>query len=474
MRLVTRLTVGFLLVVICTISLHEYRQLDAARADFEHDMDRSHALVATTLADAVELVAPGEGIEAALKTVEVTNQRRAGDLRLRWVCVPGRTDEREPSMPCASLDVASPLTTQAQGRRFTLAPVHIEGRFQGAIEVSEAPEHEGAWAQAHFQQALVLALMAIVGMTIAAFVLGVWLVARPTRALMEKARAVGRGELAPDVKLPSDDELSEVGDEMNAMCRQLGAAQEQTTREAAARLAAVEQLRHADRLATVGRLASGLAHELGTPLNVIEARAGLILEDAGSEPQIQNSARVIIGCAGQVTRLVRELLAFARPRNLELAPASLDGLARSVTDLLQPLAAQREVSLSAAELTPVTALADGVLLQQALMNLVVNGLHACPAGGHVTLTTGQRTATKPGSDGARTWCTLAVTDDGVGMTPEVKAAIFEPFFTTKPVGEGTGLGMPIVASILEDHQGFLTVETAPGRGSTLTMHLPGA
>ncbi len=472
MTLVTRLTVGFLIVVICTISLHEYRQLDQAQGDFERDMDRTHLLVATTLADAVEQVAPHEGIEGALQTVEVTNQRRHGDLRIRWVCVPGRLDVPLPPRACATLDVPEPLTTTEQTRRFTLAPVHIAGAWSGAIEVSESPDHEGQWARAHFNQAVLLALMTIFGMTVAAFVLGVWLVARPTRALMDKARAVGRGELEPDIQLTSDDELSEVADEMNAMCRQLGQSREETARQAAARLDAVEQLRHADRLATVGRLASGLAHELGTPLNVIEARAGLILEDSSSEPPVQNSARVIITCTEQMTKLVRQLLVFARPRTVELSSTSLDGLAHTVVDLLGPLAALRKVTLATASVTPTPVRADGVLLQQALMNLVVNALHACREGGHVTLTTGHAHAPKPNGTTPQDWSTVSVADDGSGMTPEVKAAIFEPFFTTRSAGEGTGLGIPIVASILEDHGGFLSVESTLNQGSTFTIHLP--
>jgi signal transduction histidine kinase len=468
MRLVTRLTMGFLVAVICTLSLHESRQFGVARADFERDMDRSHLLVATTLADAVELVLPHEGTAAALVTVETTNQRRHGDLRLRWVCRPGVSDTPPSPSPCAALDRAEPITAASLGRRVTLAPVRVAGVFRGAIEVSESPDHEGQWARARLRQALVLALMTVAAMTLAAFVLGVWLVARPTRALTEKARAVGRGELEPDLRLGGRDELAAVAEEMNAMCRQLQRAHTRADR-------AVERLRQADRLATVGRLASGLAHELGTPLNVIEARAGLILEDPSAEPPVQRSARVIVECTEQVTRLVRQLLIFARPRSLELSQLALDGLARTVVELLSPIAEKRGVTLVVAEGSCAPARADAVLLQQAVMNLVVNALHACAEGGRVALRAGATEAPRPGTDAPPLrWLTLAVEDDGAGMSDEVKAAIFEPFFTTRAPGEGTGLGMPIVASILEDHGGFLTVESTLGRGSTLTLHLPEA
>ncbi|MBL8912704.1 MAG: histidine kinase [Archangium sp.] len=476
MRLVTRLTLAFLLVVILIITLHEYRQLGDRQADFERDMDRTHLLVASTLADAVELVAPREGLDAALKTVEVTNERHAGDVRVRWVCLDGRVDEPATAVDCATLAEDQPITASratADGvRRFTLQPVRIDGRAAGAIEVSESPSHEGAWVRQHFDDAVLLALMTVAGMAMAAFVLGWWLVARPTRALMDKARAVGRGELKNDLKLAANDELSAVADEMNAMCRQLERAREETSREAAARLAAVEQLRHADRLATVGRLASGLAHELGTPLNVIEARAGLILEDANAEPQIQSSAKVIITCTEQVTKLVRQLLVFARPRHPELLPLKLSALASTVRELLEPIASKKQVAIEVKDAqSPAIALADEVLLQQALTNVVVNAVHACNTSGHVTISTGEVEGLKPGDSTPRKWCTVTVRDDGTGMAPDVRAAIFEPFFTTKPVTEGTGLGLPITVSILEDHHGFLTVESAPGKGSTFTLHL---
>lgn len=466
MRLVTRLTVAYLVVVILMLALHELRQLDEAQTDFEHDMDRAHFLVASTLADTVELLAARDGLDAARRTVAETAARHAGDVRIRWVCLEGEVDTPSAPVHCSALETkawtTSRTTPEGATRRFTLAPVRLDGKAAGAIEVSESPAHEGDWVRQHVNAAVVLAVMTAAGMALAAFVLGWWLVARPTRALVEKARAVGRGELEPDLTLPGNNELSQLANEMNAMCRSLGDAKDATTRETAARLAAVEQLRRADRLAGVGRLASGLAHELGTPLNVIEARAGLIIEDTDAGSPAQNSARVIVQCSEQVTKLVRQLLDYARPRKLERSNLSLDGLARTVTELVEPLAGRRRVTLEAASPAPVRIDGDEGLLQQALTNVVVNALHACSDGGHVRVSAQVKDE----------WATVSVTDDGVGMTDDVKKQLLEPFFTTKAVGEGTGLGLPITASILEDHGGFLGVESAPGKGSTLTLHIP--
>ena len=259
------------------------------------------------------------------------------------------------------------------------------------------------------------------------------------------------------------------------MCRQLGTAQETAAREASARVAVVERLQHADRLATIGRLASGLAHELGTPLNVIEARASFIVEDPTVDDATRTSAQMIVECSENVTGLVRRLLTFARPRPLDLSEVRLDRIASTVVELLGPLAAQRRVSLVVDVAAPTTLQADTVLLQQAVVNLVVNALHACREGGHVILRVEATERRRPGtaSSGLMEWFGhLSVTDDGIGITPEVRAELFEPFFTTRPGGEGTGLGLPIVAGILDDHRGFLEVDSVVGEGSTFHIWLP--
>ena len=479
-----RFATAFLAIVVCLISLHEYRQFDDRRRDFELEMEHTHRLVATTLADAVSSIARHESLAAAHGAVDVAHDHHAGDLRVRWVCQGESIDDPPPALPCDVLARGPNRMVEESGgdgrggdgggapRHLTWVPVVLETGPHGAIEVSESPEHQRIWSQQHVRGALTLATTTVAGITLASFALGWWLVAVPTRRLRAKARAVGQGQLGPDLILPRRDELGEVAEEMNAMCRQLGSAQDAAAREASARIAAVEKLQHADRLATTGRLATFLAHELGTPLNVIEARASLILEDATADDPVRASASVIIDCTENVTKLVRQLLTYARPRSLDLDSLRLDHVARAVVDLLQPLADEHRVTLAIGDLAPTPLWADAVLLQQAVVNLVVNALHACEKGGHVTLHTNPMQRTAPGKDGQQTWGHLAVVDDGAGMSPEVEASLFELFFTTRASGEGTGLGLPIVAGILEDHRGFLEVETAIGQGSTFHVYLP--
>lgn len=474
MKLVTRLTIAFLFIVVLAISLAEWRRLGEEVEDFEADMDRTHLLVATTVADAVEVVTPRDGLDEAERIVAATGFHHPSELRVRWVCVAAASGE-PPLVPCEMLDSKTLVVPGLTGeRRVTVVPVRIDNRLQGAIEVSESPEFERSWRRRRVEAVVWLAAVTVASMTLFAFVLGWWLVARPTRTLVNKARAVGAGSLKPDLTLSTGDEFELLATEMNAMCAALERARDATASATSAREAALEHLRHADRLATVGRLASGLAHELGTPLNVIEARASLIADDPQADETARASARIIIGQSEQVTRLVKQLLVFARPRKLEPEPLMLDTLARTVAELLRPIADKKPVELDVSTLTPTPTTGDPVLLQQAVTNLVVNALHACSPKGHVRFASGHVTCPKPGETEPRPWTTLAVVDDGVGIDPQLQQSIFEPFFSTKSPGEGTGLGLPIVSSIVDEHGGFLTLETERGRGSTFTMHLPGA
>lgn len=489
MKLVTRLTMAFLAVQLLVISVHAWRMLQGELEDFRLDVDRTNLVVATSLARTMQLVAEHEGLEGARSTLEATSPDLPGDFHVRWVCLDGHPDARPPLVGCAALrDATRPVTTVERvspGIRSIVAPVRVGGAFAGAIEVSEGPQAEQAWRRQHVEQSFVLAGMSVVTTTLLAFALGLVVVAGPTRKLVQKARAVGRGELDTPLSIPSSDELGELAREMNAMCTRLAEARASTERASRERLEAQEQLWHADRLATVGRIASGLAHELGTPLNVVGLRAHMIEDDLEVDERTRASAGVIVTCAEQMEGLVRQLLAFARRRQVDRGPVELARLAELVVTLVRPVAAKRQVAVEvdAPEAGPV--LADEVLLQQAVTNLVMNAVQACASGGRVVVRVGrargERPVTAGGLDGASParatvgeWATLAVQDDGAGMSDDVKARVFEPFFTTKPAGEGTGLGLAVTGGIVDDHGGFIRVDSAVGRGSTFTLHLPRA
>ncbi len=235
-----------------------------------------------------------------------------------------------------------------------------------------------------------------------------------------------------------------------------------------AHVATVDQLRHRDRLALIGQLASGLAHELGTPLNVVSGRARLLDEALSPGAEERGHVRSILEQTERMTAIIRQLLDFARRRGPDLGRADLHDLCRGVLDLLRPLANKRGVTLS---LVPpkseCRAHVDYNQIQQAVSNLVMNAVQAMPEGGTVTLQV--QNATTPS---ATDELILSVQDTGMGIAKEHLARIFEPFFTTQGAGDGTGLGLSITEGIVRDHGGYIEVSSELGHGSCFRLHLP--
>jgi signal transduction histidine kinase len=261
---------------------------------------------------------------------------------------------------------------------------------------------------------------------------------------------------------------------MDAMCDRLVEANERAASEVRARMDMLEQLRHADRLMTVGKLASGVAHEIGTPLNVVEARAAMIAEGVGSLDEAAEYAKVIGRATERIARIIRQLLAFARRGTAQKAECDLAVLAKHTVELLEPLASKRRVTLrvSGGEGSCYVD-ADAAQVEQVLTNLVMNAIQATERGSVEVELSRERVAPPadvggPEGDYAR----VVVRDEGRGIEPEHLPHVFEPFFTTKDVGQGTGLGLSISYGIVREHGGWITAASEPGKGATLTFHLP--
>jgi two-component system NtrC family sensor kinase len=354
-------------------------------------------------------------------------------------------------------------------------PLVAPGGRRGALETSESLEdereyvHRSVW-NAGLTTAALLAVAALL-----ATILGGYYVGRPVHQLVGKVRRIATGDLGHPLSLERGDELGELAGAMNQMCEALAAAHEATMREGAARLAAIEQLRHADRLTTVGKLASGIAHELGTPLNIVSGRGYMIASGEATGDEIGENARIIIQQTERITRIIRQLLDFARPRPIEKATTDLCSIAEQTITLLRPMAdkARVQLALEGPETTAL-AVADVGQMQQVITNLVVNAIHACGNGGLVRVGFKREVITPPlqhgGPRGA--YQCLIVSDDGHGMDAETQARIFDPFFTTKEVGAGTGLGLSIAYGIVRDHGGWIDVQSAPGEGTRISIYLP--
>jgi signal transduction histidine kinase len=237
----------------------------------------------------------------------------------------------------------------------------------------------------------------------------------------------------------------------------------------------MDHLRHADRLSTVGRLAAGIAHELGTPLNVVAGRAGLIQSGKLGPDEIGQSAAAIKAEADKMTRTIRQLLDFARTSAPRKAPTDLRSVVERTISLVRGLADEHHVQIRfVARGEPAIAAIDAEQIKQVLTNLVVNAIQAMPDGGEVEITIWRRTNPPPDTSvlqGDR-WLAIDVRDTGVGISPADMPHLFEPFFSTKEIGEGTGLGLAIAYGIVREHGGSIDVASQPGMGSRFTVSLP--
>jgi signal transduction histidine kinase len=233
---------------------------------------------------------------------------------------------------------------------------------------------------------------------------------------------------------------------------------------AQARAGIEERLQQADRLATIGLLATGVAHELNEPLSSILGFAQLLKRSRGLPQQDEDDVARIVSGALYARDVVRKLLLFARRAPTTKTEIDLNGnVVEDVLSLFEDRCAKDGIELVralGADLPRIVA--DAAQLKQVLVNLVVNALQAMPRGGTLTV------RTSAGEDRV----SLAVEDTGVGMTQDVMRKVFLPFFTTKGPGQGTGLGLAVVHGIVTAHEGTVRVESRPGHGSRFEVDLP--
>ncbi len=302
------------------------------------------------------------------------------------------------------------------------------------------------------------------------------LVGRPLTRLTELARQIGSGVLTARANVPrGKHEVAILAREMNGMAERLDAAHRAVEELGAERVAALEQLRHADRLRTVGQLASALAHELGSPLNVVSGYARLIEEDPEVTSDSHASARTILEQTNRMTGIVKDLLSFARSKGKQAEELDLKLLAQRAARTLEPLTKSHGANIRIAEsAASVRVYADGQQLLQVLTNLLTNAMHAMPKGGEIDVTVDELEVHPPTGVHAPQgrYARIAVTDYGVGIDENDLPHLFEPFFTRKSEGEGTGLGLAVVEGIARDHRGWVSVRSTRGSGSTFEFFLP--
>jgi len=322
---------------------------------------------------------------------------------------------------------------------------------------------------------IVTALVAISGVIVYLFIY--LKIRKPLDKLTRKAIEIGKGNLVADLELKGEDELVQLGRSMNDMCTRLLIAKEKIHYENLARLKTLEQLRHTETLSTIGLISAGIAHEMGTPLNVVDGRAKMIIAAPDNREEVSNCATIIKNQAERMTNIIQQLLDFSRKK--KIGPKTCENVAEvvhQVVKLLQPIAMKSGVVLDEEKTDDNKMLArmDASQMQQVFINLVMNGIQATPAGGKVLM---RMFATQARSliytDDRLIRCIrVEVIDDGSGIEKEHLQEIFTPFFTTKQIGLGTGLGLSVALEIVEEHGGWIEVDNRPVRGCRFSVFLP--
>ncbi len=401
----------------------------------------------------VETTWLAHGEDEALKIVHAAQAEHA-DVDVVWMAGP-------PAAP-----------QSAEGMVTIAVPVRVGGDAAGSIRLRRAVLDERAAFRRALGAELRLAAALAVVAGILAVALGGALIGRPLQRVVDQARRIGAGDFTRRLEASRRDEIGDLKRELNVMCDRLDEARARVEAESTARVETLEQLRHLDRLRTVGTIASSLAHELGTPLNVLLLRGQSLAAGEMAPEEARDAGETITNQVEKMSRLVRQILDFSR-KTPTRGKVQLGEVAAGVVGLLGSLAKKAGVVLTVELDRDSTVLGEAAELEQALTNLTLNAIQAMPSGGALRLRVGVSEAARPSANTSPARAAfVAVEDQGVGIAPEQVDQIFEPFYTTKPAGVGTGLGLGVARGIAEDHGGWISARSELGRGSTFTLHIP--
>lgn len=479
-RLVIKLTLAFFVVSCIVVAFTSVRRVRRDTELYRNDQEADRRLVAATLGASVGAVLertqdPGEA-RAMINAANALHQR----VTIAWVCGEGGAS---PAVACSELVAIPKGTTRTHDevvdgrtlRRVTYAPVYVEGVVRGAVKVSESTDPEVAFRSRTIRDAATTALMIGALFSLMAFGLGFVLVGRPTAKLIDKARRIARGDLEGPLVLRQRDELGALAKEIDAMCQALASSRARLEAETRARAEALTQLRHADRLALLGRMAAGIAHELATPLNTLQARAEMLAELPDPSVPLAEHCQAMIESADRMTIMLRQLLEFAGNRPADRLVVNLRELADRAQRMVEPMAKRAGVTVeveSGSE--PILARVDPVQLEQVFGNVLVNAIQATLKGGAVRIEVSRGVASLDPDDDAKESdaVIVEVLDTGHGIRDEDLSRLFEPFFTTRPPGQGTGLGLSVCYGIVHEHGGKILIENRANGGARVRIELP--
>jgi signal transduction histidine kinase len=446
-----------------------------SQAELENTVERKTRLIGRALIAGVEHDLRDDARDDLQDTLDRLD---TGEIAVRVVDAAGRIRAQSPDAGVADAEVQGTTRDAMTGRetfRIVRGEDPLRGVYaaplfggEGAIIGAVSVEQRLVGMSATIESTRRDAAIAVVAFVLAAAAAASWIgrvhVAAPIGRLVAAMRRVRRGELTVLGNRERTSEIQELGREFDAMVGQLAAARRELVEADADRVELERRLRRADKLIAIGQLAAGVAHEIGSPLQVLVGRARAIASRDYDAAAMRRNALIIADQGERITGIVDRLLDYARRHPERPVPTDPAEAAASVVNLLSTEADRRRVALrcvSGPETT--TVLAPPGELQQIVLNLTLNAIDATPAEGEVVVDV------HPARDGG---AEIVVADTGRGIPADQRERVFDAFFTTRSENGGTGLGLAVVRSLVTDLGGRITLESEIGTGTRMRVWLP--
>ncbi len=474
MKVGTRLAVGMLAALTPVVAIYTYNRVRTSTHIFQQDLKRETRATETALNKAIQLDierAEWSDIRAVLRTIADQGMAVAildGSGKL-WYSLPDFPIKPPPPSEVVGEVKAggsSEFTQNAAGRFWfcRIAALGNDPSFGYLLVAQDWTEVERDLYQ-RTVSAIASGTVVVLLTAILIPLVSRKYVSRPLAELSRRVSSLSSGDDSEREMI--GDEVTLITEEFRRLARQLSLARRRLLDESERKIELERRLRHSDKLATIGTLASGLAHEIGTPLGVIRGRAEHLLRGDREERKLTQGLEIIINQIDRITRIVRQLLDFGRRREPISITCDVRPIVQRTLHLLETEAEHRNIRL-VSELGPLPLLVDcdADQLQQVFVNLGMNAMDAMAhSGGVLSVNAQSRFA------GGRQEVRLSFEDDGPGVDEEFKDRVFDPFFTTKDPGKGTGMGLAVSQSIIRDHDGEITLEQGK-RGARFVVSLP--
>jgi len=483
MKLFYQLFGYIFLGMIILLGVDEYLSFQAEISQYEADMVANAVQNGKSISGMIAHVWNQNGEKRAREFIADASE--SGNIKIRWVWLDEILKDltsieinKEYRKNLIKGEIVSLKKNNTSGTlmRYTYVPVDIKHSRKGVLELSQLLIPLQQYTDRMLKRAIIVfSLLALVCGTILYIFINIK-IRLPLNKLMQHVKRIGMGDFTTSLAVKGNGELADLAETMNDMCSRLLIAKGKIKYENDVRIETLEQLRHSERLSTFGLLSADIAHEIGTPLNVIDGRAKMIINEDLNTKEIQNCAAIIKTQAEKITSFIRQLLDYARRPKGHISEHNITSLLKQVFQLLQPMANKQHVSfnLTIEDKTDDSIDADSTQISQVLVNLLMNSVHAMPDGGKIAVNISNKKLQPPktASKEKKSYLRVQIADEGTGIPREDLKHIFTPFFTTKNIGEGTGLGLSISQGIIEEHGGWIEVESEELRGACFTIVLP--